>query len=504
MDPASESQLRRAREAFCVGNFDEAVGTIESVAKRHANQAHVLLDCARSFGFCYEIERAELLLDKLLPAVPAESRAAIGMAFHQIFRPTRAVEILEELKSNHVLSLPNLAQLAKLYEQSNRRTEAIEALSQCVDQAPMQPQPKVLLARLQRQSGRLNLASDLLDLVVTSASVPSATLVHAWTELALVRDQQGDYDQAMRACENAKSLLRDMPQVKQQAQRSTAISAAFQKLYAQVESAAVNDWLSQDLAHLGSRGIAHLIGFPRSGTTLLEQMLDAHPTIYAASERPVFAKAIFPAMCQHGKLSMDTLIGASHDQLNDWRARYVLWHESIADRTLNSQILLDKNPNQTSLMIGLVRAFPDAKFLFALRDPRDVIVSTYMRFFSLTEFSASYLTWEATCELYAHEMNVWLKMRELLPANWLEVKYEDTVSNPQATTSRVCDLLGIPWNENMLEPGTEPQKFVYSPTHAEVRKPIYDTSVGRWRHYAQYLEPYLDRLDPFVKAFGYD
>ena len=498
-----ESQLTNARESFATGRYDAAVDLIEGTAAKHANNASSLLQCARSFGNCYEIQRAEELLERLLTIVPLEAHPAIAMVFQQIFRPNRAVSIFEDLRSNGKLSLPNLALLAKLYEQSNQLQEAIDALSLCIDGAPTQPQPKVLLARLHRQMGNLLEAENLLTAVV-AADAPHATMVHAWSELTLIHDKQGDYSRAIVAIENAKSMLRSMPQVKQQARRSSAINVAFQQLYAELESSTLDRWAAETLAPVDSAGVAHLIGFPRSGTTLLEQMLDAHPAIHCAPERVVFTKSIFPQMCRSGALSIDALDSCSPDQINDLRSRYVRWHAAIVGQSLSGVTLLDKNPNHTSLLIGLFRLFPESKFVFALRDPRDVVVSTYMRFFSLSEFSASYLTWESTCELYAHEMNVWLKVRSLLQGNWTEVKYEDTVSDPKKTTNKATEVLGVPWHEGMENYRDDAQKFVYSPTHAEVRRPIYKSSIGRWQDYKQYLAPHLEKLAPFVEAFGYD
>lgn len=509
---SAEPECLRAQKLFALGHFDEAIELIESAATRQPSDSQTLVRCAQAFGYCYEISRAEEMLDRALEIGTANLKPQIALVFQQIFRPDKAIEILEQLRGEQSLALPYVASLAQLYEQSNRQDEAIQALRECVDQAPFQPQPKVLLARLERQAGNLNAAEDLLGIVVSSAA-PVPTLVHAWSEMTLVRDQQAQFAQAIDAIEKAKTLLRQDPSVQQQARRSLAINAAFEHLYAQLHEPTIQAWSRVKLGNAGMPRVAHLLGFPRSGTTLLEQVLDAHPKIRSASERAVFTKAIFPAMCQDGeqtgeqgggqRLSLDALQHCSVDRLNMLRQRYVRAHESIAGTSLQDAVHLDKNPNHTSLLLGLYRLFPEAKFVFALRDPRDVIVSTYMRFFALSEFSASYLTWESTCAIYAHEMNVWLRMRSLLPNDWIEVKYEDTVADLKATACKVTELLGVDWDEGMLNYRDDQRKFVHSPTHAEVRKPVYGSSVGRWKNYESYLAPQLDRLTPFLKAFGY-
>lgn len=499
----TESQLLAARKLFESGRTTEAVQLIDATLGKQPDDIAGLLQAAQLLGQCYEISRAEAVLERVLEVGGTKTQAHVAQIFQQIFRPARAIQIFEQLHAEGKLALPSLAQLAKLYEQSNRHGEAVAALQECVDQAPGQPQPLVLLARVQRQAGDLTSAAGLLDTVVASAA-PIPTLIHAWSELALVRDQQDDYDQSMHAIERAKALLRDIPLAQQQAKRAVAVSHAFQKLYSQIDAATIQAWSEGHLCDTGLAGVAHLTGFPRSGTTLLEQVLDAHPVIHAASERAVFTKAIFPAMCRNGPpLSLEAIQNCSLEQLNVLRLRYVQWHESIAGSELAGKVHLDKNPNHTSLLVGLYRLFPESKIVFALRDPRDVIVSTYLRFFSLSEFSASYLTWETTCALYAHEMNVWLKIRSLLPENWIEVKYEDTVFDLETTARKVTAHLGVDWDPQVLNYRADSGKFVYSPTHAEVRKPVYRSSVGRWRNYRQFLEPYLDRLEPFVNAFGY-
>jgi hypothetical protein len=141
----------------------------------------------------------------------------------------------------------------------------------------------------------------------------------------------------------------------------------------------------------------------------------------------------------------------------------------------------------------------------SLRDPRDVVVSAYLRTFNLTEFSACFLTWGGSCMIYGFEMGVWLRLRELMEGNWLEVRYEDTVKDLPGEARRVLDFLGLPWDEAVTRYRERGRgKVVNSPTHEAVREPVYSRAVGRWRHYEKYIEPYLDRLRPFVQALGYD
>ena len=203
-------------------------------------------------------------------------------------------------------------------------------------------------------------------------------------------------------------------------------------------------------------------------------------------------------------LSLSALQAIPRDRLETQRSRYLDYHEAILGEPLAGRVHLDKNPNHTSLIAGLFRLFPESRFLFAVRDPRDVMVSSYLRFFPLTEFSVAFLTWETTCQQYEHEFNVWLSVRDKLGDQALELRYEDLVDEPWRQVRRALTLLGLEWDDGIADYRHCIQaKVINSPTQTAVRQPIYRTAVGRWKNYQRHLEPYLDRLAPFCHAFGY-
>jgi hypothetical protein len=168
-------------------------------------------------------------------------------------------------------------------------------------------------------------------------------------------------------------------------------------------------------------------------------------------------------------------------------------------------MLLDKNPELTMLLPLVARVFPEMKILFALRDPRDVVISCFMQRLPLNAVSVHYLTLEGTANKYAATMRAWLKIRPLLKNPVIEVRYEDTVSDIERQARAVLGFLGLPWDDAVLEYHHRARKkHVHSPTYEAVTKPIYSSSIGRWRHYAAKLEPCMPTLQPFVEAFGYD
>ena len=122
----------------------------------------------------------------------------------------------------------------------------------------------------------------------------------------------------------------------------------------------------------------------------------------------------------------------------------------------------------------------------------------------LNPVSVHYLTLEGTVAKYVRMMHAWLKLREIIRNPWIEIRYEDMVVDLEGQARRALEFLELPWDERVLDYHRRAQtKHVHSPTYEAVTKPVYASSVGRWRNYEKHLEPYQAMLRPFVEAFGY-
>ncbi|HEU0037677.1 MAG TPA: sulfotransferase, partial [Verrucomicrobiae bacterium] len=143
--------------------------------------------------------------------------------------------------------------------------------------------------------------------------------------------------------------------------------------------------------------------------------------------------------------------------------------------------------------------------LIALRDPRDVVISCFTQYLPLNTNSVCFLTLERTAKRFAHDMKLWLILREKICSPWLEVRYEDCVGNLEREARRALEFLGLPWDPCVLTYRERLKtKAVASPTYEAVSKPLYTSAIGRWKNYRRYLEPCLDTLQPCIKAFGYE
>ncbi|MGA9780227.1 MAG: sulfotransferase, partial [Verrucomicrobiia bacterium] len=180
--------------------------------------------------------------------------------------------------------------------------------------------------------------------------------------------------------------------------------------------------------------------------------------------------------------------------------------ELCLNNTIDDRLLIDKNPPITLLLPAFIRIFPEIKILIALRDPRDVVLSCFMQcYVPVTSGNVTYLSLEETTEGYAHMAEEWKVLSALIKNPWLEVRYEDVVADLESMSRRVLDFLGVSWDASVLRFDEHARsKRVRSPTYADVTQPVYKRALGRWRNYRKYLEPCLHRLEPFVKALGYE
>jgi hypothetical protein len=266
-------------------------------------------------------------------------------------------------------------------------------------------------------------------------------------------------------------------------------------------------WRAEPPASTGKYEIAFLGGHPRSGTTLLEQILGAHPELIAFDEPAAFNQEITnrlpptPAPGTGHRDSLDTLPAKLRATM---RERYVKSLLREVSGEPNARVLLDKNPSPTMSLNVWLRVFPELKVIIALRDPRDVVISCFFLNIMLNATNVNFLSLERTARHYADLMDVWLRARDLGGFDWIETRYEDVVNSLESEGQRVTEFLGLAWDPHQSHYyESSRRKFLYAPTYHDVTQPVYRRAVGRWERYAKALEPLQARLAPYCRAFGY-
>jgi hypothetical protein len=201
---------------------------------------------------------------------------------------------------------------------------------------------------------------------------------------------------------------------------------------------------------------------------------------------------------------LEVLDSAPVSRLRQSRENYFRFTELLLGKTLGDKMLVDKNPALNVLIPAAVRIFPEAKFLIALRDPRDVCLSCFMQPLSPNPVSSAYLSLEGTVRQYLSVMGFWRTLLPRLRNPFLEVRYEQLVDDLEGTSRKVLEFLGIAWDDRVMRFDEHARtKQLRSPSYAEVSQPVTRRAVGRWQNYRRHLEPYVARLEPMMQALGY-
>jgi tetratricopeptide (TPR) repeat protein len=247
-------------------------------------------------------------------------------------------------------------------------------------------------------------------------------------------------------------------------------------------------------------GHVFLVGFPRSGTTLLEQVLASHPKIVALEERPTLGDvgAFFFTAEDLDRLA--DLDGPAADRL---RADY--W-KRVAECGIDpaGKVFVDKLPLATLWLPYIAKLFPDAKVLFARRDPRDVVLSCFRRRFVVNGALYAFTELEDLSRFYAGTMGLAEVYREKLSLAWQVHRHEDLIEDFDAEAKSICAFLDVKWDKAMRDfAETAKRRDVRTPSASQVRRGLYREGMAQWRAYAEPMAPVLPILQPWVERFGY-
>ena len=246
---------------------------------------------------------------------------------------------------------------------------------------------------------------------------------------------------------------------------------------------------------------AFLVGFPRSGTTLLEQALASHPDIRTMEEVDCLGDTAGEYFFLEG--GMTRLAALDEDALAKLREAY--WRRvAEAGIATDRPVFVDKMPLNSVHMGMIARLFPAAKILFALRDPRDVVLSCFRRRLVMTAHMYELSTLAGAAAFYDAVMRLAMIYRETLALPVLELRHEDMIADFDGETRRVCDFLGLEWHGAIRNFAADAKaRDIKTPSASQVVRGLNTDGAGQWRRFAPQMAPVLPVLAPWVARFGY-
>ncbi|HWR95845.1 MAG TPA: sulfotransferase [Arenimonas sp.] len=246
-----------------------------------------------------------------------------------------------------------------------------------------------------------------------------------------------------------------------------------------------------------------VVGFPRSGTTLLEQLLDAHPALASFDEQP-FLQHIVHRLTSDGEDVFERIRRLTPAHWLQEREAYFAEVRQVVPDTAKRAV--DKNPLNMVRLPLLQNFFPASRVILAVRHPCDVVLSCYMQHFRAPAFALTFETLESTARMYGKVFSHWQQSAGHLQLPVLQWKYEELVADTEAQARALFDFLQLPWHDELLA-FTERagnKGAIKTPSYTQVVERVNAGSVGRWQAYADWFTPaVLEPLKPWLERFGY-
>ncbi len=502
-------QIQQRRWVLARQSLMEAVRLSPGFIEARLQAAHACHVCADNDG-----QQAMLADSTDWPGQPGEqalllaamlsSQGEMDIALHALDRA-----LLPGGGAAGIMHLRITAQQAALYERSNQLGRSRHALQQLpldkLDQLP----PEARDARAEGWSAHATIAMRDADHAaaatlyrrVLALDLDDQHRAAAAFGLAAASDRLGRHDDALQALHEAHAaqlaIAQDVvPELMQPHSRPLAMSAQ------RVDRATFLAWKSLPVPP-EARQPVFVVGFPRSGTTLLEQMLDAHPDFRSMDER-AFIHELTEGMELAGQHYPDDLGELTADEAAQLRAIYYRRVAQVVP-DLGVRRLVDKNPLNMLCLPMIMRLFPQAHIIVCLRHPCDVLLSCYMQPFRSPAFMVMCSSMQRLADGYAQAFEQWQQHLEVFAPRVLEWRYESVVSRFEESVAKLGKFLEIENASPMAQfsEHARNKRYISTPSYAQVIQGISRKAVNRWHAYRELFEPVLPTLRPVMQRLGY-
>jgi tetratricopeptide (TPR) repeat protein len=483
-------------------------------ARQRLLQAHEIdpaSPAARIYGAlacfeCGDARTAELLIapSPHWHQLDSELRHDLAMALIQVGNIAGAERVLDPDAMSGT-DPGAIARLAMLHERTNRLESAralLDRIRDHVDNGTQDIRVDALTAegalalRAKDYDSARRYTEELLKM-----KLPAQAEANAYFTLARISDRQGFVRETMAELAKAHDIhfhfaSQVVPEIAFSAKEPLRIASKWMS--------AEECLFPMDPAAPGLEASpVFIVGFPRSGTTMLEQMLDAHPAYVSMDERTILQRCI-EWMEERGLDYPHDLARLTSRDLAALRDLYWTEVRQVADLK-PGQILVDKNPLYMLRLPMIRRLFPAARVICALRHPCDVILSCYMQNFRSPAFMVLCSTLERLAKSYVNSMRFWIHHQPLLCPDAMLLRYEDTVGDFAAQVARIADYLDIQ-DRHYLEQFSEHaagKGYISTPSYSQVIEPVNARAVARWQPYRDYFEPVFPIIEPIATHWGY-
>jgi Flp pilus assembly protein TadD len=486
-------------------DYESARAVLRRASELAPHEAAIRLEYAKA---CYESLQTEEAIAALagwenFEGLGTEHLAAIGHRLMNLGESARAEQAIRQLAATRDLDPQASLTLAQILERTNRLDDARELIARLSSDpraASLGADLQTLQAQLAQRDGQHERAAELFGNIAAKRSELHMKHFELFA-LAKSLDALKRYDDAFAAATEAHRS--QVEWFKLTAPLATARGTPSMTITEyRSDPQDVATWAAASGPSAAESPI-FIVAFPRSGTTLMELTLDAHPDLVSMDEQAL-VQASLDDLLATGIRYPEQLGKVSESQLANVRARY--WERARTKvKIAPGQRLVDKNPLNLMRLPAIRRVFPNAKIVLAVRHPCDVLLSCYMQHFRAPDFALLCSNLDKLASGYRKTFDFWYRESALLKPDILEVRYESFVADFDAGTRALLAFLDVPWNDAVLAPGDRARQkgYISTPSYSQVVQPVNQKAVGRWKNYATHLQPVLPHVRPYLDRWGY-
>ncbi|HEY2034959.1 MAG TPA: sulfotransferase [Rhizomicrobium sp.] len=482
---------------------EQALLLAERARKLAPRALEVLRALASTYAALGRDREAIAAYDEALRQAPGnmDLRYNRGRLMEDMSKPELARRDYERVLDSVPNHGPALSRLAAIAGAAGRFAAARDYATRALRINPRETAASIVLAQADFADKNYESVMAIAKPLASPSNPISVNRSIAHGLIADTLDAMGQHDEAYTAYTASNQAMRSHFKQFYEALGTETVLSRSRRIVRYFQNADIADWNKEPRPQSPVSTHVFLLGFPRSGTTLLEQVLGNHPAIETLEECDTLIETERDFFLPAGGL--DAFAAAKDSELEPYRQSY--W-SIVRDNQigLDHPAFVDKMPLNSFLLGAIARLFPDAKILLAIRDPRDVVLSCFRRRFGMSAKMYELLTLEGAADFYAAAMEMCEIAREKFPMPFLVTRYEDLVGNFESETRSLCEFLGVDFSAEMANFAERArEKHVNTPSAAQVAQGLYTRGVDQWRAYRAQIAPVLPRLAPWIAKFGY-
>ena len=481
-----------------LGNLKEAEYSQRKAIELNPKFTNAYLNLGNILKDLGNLGEAELFTRKAIELCPnaAEAHLNLGVILKDLGKIKEAqlsTRKAIELKSDFTDAYFNLFQH---YEQINNLKELKESLKEFSEVKSIKNELILFRARLSFRNKAITTAHQLINSISNQWIEESNNIkkILYWSYKGFIEEKKGNYDIAYFCFKKSQE---DSSYIQFRKNIFFNYINCYKKSIFKKQTGMNN--FNDDIK---DSNLVFLIGFPRSGTTLLDTVLRSHPDIEVIEEKPIISN-IEKIIKEELNTKLDNIYTISKNNKTILRKKYFELARGYINKKTN--IIIDKLPLNTITLPLINLLFPNAKIIFVHRHPYDTVLSCFQQSFKPNSAMANLVSLKSASKMYDQIMDAWEIYQTNIPLDFITSKYEHLIEDFEQHTLKILNFLDVRWDENIknYRKTAIDRNKINTPSSSQVIEPLYKSSIQKWKNYEKYFEDCHQYLDKWVCYFDY-